>query len=306
MKTVASLYFLVAPAIAQTITPITDSTGSTIPWYAWAGLAAAIAAIGYVVLKKKDPAILTTVTTAGSGVVSDLTSLLHKAADTAATAAATIQSQAAVIAAPAVQAAVNAVPAAAQPASATAPALGQSSAAAAPTLGTVTTATFNLGAPMADPNGPPRSNNQSFPLDTGRGWWVSPAGSNPPGYVYDLPWPAVTTKAGTSTGSGPPSSPYTGVGLACVISQTGNTQQMRTNAAKAVEAGAAPFSPAQWHATNDNADPTWTAAVSQVVVGIDPATAYRHVSKPGQAPVGGVQFDEAMLVAAVPVINSFR
>jgi hypothetical protein len=81
---------------------------------------------------------------------------------------------------------------------------------------------------------------------------------------------------------------------------------MRTNAEKAVEAGAAPFSAAQWHATNDNADPTWTAAVSQVVVGIDPATAYKHVSRPGQAPVGGVQFDEAMLAATLPVINSFR
>jgi LPXTG-motif cell wall-anchored protein len=305
VKTVASLYFLVAPAIAQTITPITDSTGSTIPWYAWAGLAAAVAAIAYVVLKKKDPAILTTVTTAGSGVVSELTSLLHKAADTAATTAATIQSQAAVIAAPAVQAAVNAAPASAQPALAAAP--------AAPTSfggigsGGIASQLPNLGAPMADPNGPPRSNNQSFPLDTGRGWWVSPAGSNPPGYVYDLPWPAVTTKAGTaSTGSGPPSAPYTGQGLNCVISQVGNTQTMRTNAEKAVEAGASPFSAAQWHATNDNADPTWTAAVSQVVVGIDPATAYRHVSKPGQAPVGGVQFDEAMLAATLPVINSFR
>ena len=306
MKTVASLYFLVAPAIAQTITPITDSTGSSIPWYAWAGLVVAVAAIAYVVLKKKDPAILTTVTTAGSSVVSDLTSLLHKAADTAATTAATIQSQAAVIATPAVQAAVNAAPATAQLAPAAAPALWPSPA-PAPTLAT-SLPQFTIGAPMADPNGPPRSNNQSFPLDTGRGWWVSPQGSNPPGYVYDLPWPAVSQTAPktTQTGSGPPSAPYTGQGLNCVISQVGNTQTMRTNAEKAVEAGAAPFSAAQWHATNDNADPTWTSAVSQVVVGIDPATAYRHVSKPGQAPVGGVQFDEAMLAATLPVINSFR
>jgi hypothetical protein len=299
VKTVASLYFLVAPAIAQTITPITtESAASGIPWYAWAGLAAAVAAIAYVVLKKKDPAVLTTVTTSGSNVVSELTSLLHKAADTAKTTAATIQSQAAVIAAPAVQAAVNAVPASVAPVAAVVTSLNQVPQSAPQ---------FTIGAPMADPNGPPRSNNQSFPLDTGRGWWVSPQGSNPPGYVYDLPWPKVgstsTAQAGSATA---PSSPYAGIGLDCVISLTGNTQTMRTNAEQAIEAGAAPYTAAQWHATNDNADPTWTAAVSQVVVGIDPTVAFANVSQPGQAPVGGLQFTLVQLQAAVPVINSFR
>lgn len=88
------LYLISSSAIAQTITPITtESAASGIPWYAWAGLAAAVAAVAYVVLKKKDPAALTVVTAAGSNVVSDLTSLLHKAHDTISVQAATIAKQ---------------------------------------------------------------------------------------------------------------------------------------------------------------------------------------------------------------------
>src|ERR1022692_1860916 len=260
---------LITSALAQTITPVvTESAASGIPWYAWAGLAAAVAAIAYVVLKKKDPAALTVVTAAGSSVVSELTSLLHKAADTAKTTAATIQSQAAVIAAPAVHAAVNA-PVAAVPAPVPTPAV----------LGTVTAApqTFNLGAPMADPNGPPRSNNQSFPLDTGRGWWASPPGFNPPGYVYDLPWPPVSRTVAAPTAT---PDPTTGSGLLAVLTVVGNSQNFRNNASAKLQAVVGPAGPNTAYAALINAvgeaDPTWNAALSQVLAGLDPQVAFNR------------------------------
>jgi hypothetical protein len=60
---------------------------------------------------------------------------------------------------------------------------------------------------MTDPKAPPRSDNQSMPLDPKRGWHKLPAGSNPPGYVYDLTGPTGATGAPSPK---PPSPPYTG------------------------------------------------------------------------------------------------
>lgn len=128
----------------------------------------------------------------------------------------------------------------------------------------------------AIPVGPPRSQFQDG--RQGTLWWAVPG-------LVGQGWYIDTISVSRPVAAPSKANPYDGAGLLAVLVQSAPTQAVRTKAEQALIALVGEAQRPIVEQANMYADPTWNAAIYQVLDGVDPVNIITNFTAQGSTPV---------------------